>query len=174
MKIGILLAASVCMALIAPISAQPIPFAINGWVSGEGGMLYEDPVICITNLNNTSEGWTATTSATSNYYRLVLDSDNLKAEDVLRFNVTDGSYPTTLEYEVTQNDIDAGGMFSLNHTVVVKGDLTGDGKVTPADAVIALEMAVSGKWSEKADMNGDHRVSSIDALLILQAAARKC
>ena len=171
MKMGILLAALVCMAMIAPVSAQPIPFMINGWVSGEGGIPCENPVVHITNLN-TSEGWTATTSGASNYYQLILDSGNLEAGSVLRFSVTDGSHSTTLDYEVAESEIDAGGVFSLNHTIVMKGDLNGDGEITPADAAIALKMAVSGKWSEEADVSGDHQVTSLDALMILQAAAR--
>lgn len=52
-----------------------------------------------------------------------------------------------------------------------KGDLNGDGVITPADAVIALQMAVRGEYLEDADVSGDHRVTSLDALLILQAAA---
>ena len=40
-----------------------------------------------------------------------------------------------------------------------------------ADAVIALEMAVRGEYSEEADLSGDHKVTSLDALMILQAAA---
>ena len=51
------------------------------------------------------------------------------------------------------------------------GDLNGDGKITPADAVIALEMAVRGEYSEEADLSGDHKVTSLDALMILQVAA---
>ena len=51
------------------------------------------------------------------------------------------------------------------------GDLNDDGVITPADAVIALQMAVRGEYSEDADVSGDHRVTSLDALLILQVAA---
>jgi parallel beta-helix repeat protein len=51
------------------------------------------------------------------------------------------------------------------------GDLNGDDKITPADAVIALQMAVRGEYSEDADVNGDRRVTSLDALMILQTAA---
>ncbi|RKY55989.1 MAG: hypothetical protein DRP93_02295 [Candidatus Neomarinimicrobiota bacterium] len=42
---------------------------------------------------------------------------------------------------------------------------------TPADAVIALQMAVRGDYSEDADVNRDSTVTSLDALMILQAAA---
>ena len=52
-----------------------------------------------------------------------------------------------------------------------KGDLDGDGGLTTADSVIALQMAVRGEHGDNADMNGDGQVSSVDALMILQAAA---
>ena len=53
----------------------------------------------------------------------------------------------------------------------VTGDLNGDGKLTPADAVIALDIAVSGDYNECADVNDDGVVNSLDVLMILQAAA---
>ena len=43
--------------------------------------------------------------------------------------------------------------------------------LTPADAVIALEMAVRGEYSAEADVNGDNKITSLDALMILQSAA---
>ena len=43
--------------------------------------------------------------------------------------------------------------------------------LTPADAVIALEMAVRGGYSAEADVNGDNKITSLDALMILQSAA---
>ena len=51
------------------------------------------------------------------------------------------------------------------------GDVNRDDSITPADAVIALELAVSGGWDPVADVNGDYRVTSLDALMILQMAA---
>jgi len=54
---------------------------------------------------------------------------------------------------------------------VLKGDLNGDNRITTADAVIALQITVSGEHDDNADMNGDGRVSSVDALMILQAAS---
>ncbi|MBA1341986.1 MAG: hypothetical protein C5S52_00050 [ANME-2 cluster archaeon] len=53
----------------------------------------------------------------------------------------------------------------------VTGDLNGDGKLTPADAVIALDIAVSGDYDKNADVNDDGAVNSLDVLMILQAAA---
>lgn len=51
------------------------------------------------------------------------------------------------------------------------GDLNGDGAITPADAVIALNIVVSGNYGEDADVNGDGVTNSLDASMILQAAA---
>ncbi|MEA3281405.1 MAG: dockerin type I repeat-containing protein [Euryarchaeota archaeon] len=53
----------------------------------------------------------------------------------------------------------------------VTGDLNDDGVITPADAVIALNIVVSGDYSEDADVNGDGVTNSLDASMILYAAA---
>jgi len=53
----------------------------------------------------------------------------------------------------------------------VTGDLNDDGDVTTADAMIALQLAVSGGWDQSADVSGDKHVTSLDALMILQIAA---
>ena len=53
----------------------------------------------------------------------------------------------------------------------MKGDLNGDGTLTPADAAIALRLAVTGAHDDAADVSGDGAVTSLDALMILQAAA---
>ena len=52
-----------------------------------------------------------------------------------------------------------------------KGDLNGDNEITPADAVIALTIAVSGGVNYNADIDGDGKVTSLDGFMILQAAA---
>ena len=53
-----------------------------------------------------------------------------------------------------------------------KGDLNSDGRLTPADAVIALQIAVGSRsFDDAADVSGDGKVTSLDALMILQAAA---
>jgi len=56
-------------------------------------------------------------------------------------------------------------------TETFRGDLNHDGVVTPADAVIALTIAASGREDQDADIDGDGRVTSLDVLMILQAAA---
>jgi len=53
----------------------------------------------------------------------------------------------------------------------VKGDLNGDGTLTPADAAITLRLAATGAHDDAADVSGDGKTTSLDALMILQAAA---
>jgi len=55
--------------------------------------------------------------------------------------------------------------------VSVKGDLNGDGTLTPADAAIALAIVATGAHDNASDVNDDGVVTSLDALMILQAAA---
>jgi hypothetical protein len=57
-----------------------------------------------------------------------------------------------------------------------RGDLNNDGTLTPADAVIALQIAAGSHSFDPAtlaaaDVSGDDRVTSLDALMILQATA---
>jgi PKD repeat protein/polyhydroxyalkanoate synthesis regulator phasin len=61
---------------------------------------------------------------------------------------------------------------SRNVTVgSIRGDLNHDGNVTPADATIALQIAVSGEYVPEADIDGNGCVTSLDALMIMQATA---
>ena len=52
-----------------------------------------------------------------------------------------------------------------------RGDLDFDGVLSPADAVIALQMAVRGECCPDADVSGNGAVTSLDAMMILQATA---
>jgi hypothetical protein len=55
---------------------------------------------------------------------------------------------------------------------ILRGDLNSDGSITPADAAIALEIAVGSRPCDAAaDVNNDGQITSLDALMILQAAA---
>ncbi len=68
------------------------------------------------------------------------------------------------------------GVNISNATVAVTpesytSDLNGDGKITSADATIALLMSVRGECDHIADVNDDGYVTSLDALMILQAAS---
>jgi hypothetical protein len=61
--------------------------------------------------------------------------------------------------------------FETGEIEIFEGDLNGDNNITPADAMIALQLAVSGEWDANADVSDDDRITSLDALMILQAAA---
>ena len=54
--------------------------------------------------------------------------------------------------------------------VALCDDVNSDCEITPADAVIALQMAVHGEYESVVDVNHDDRVTSLDALMIQQAA----
>ena len=75
----------------------------------------------------------------------------------------------------TSYNITGGGNFDYHplcpSEASVKGDLDGDGTLTPADAAIALHLAATGAHDDAADVSGDGQVTSLDALMILQAAA---
>jgi len=67
---------------------------------------------------------------------------------------------------------DSGYLYAFRDPPPLEGDLNRDRKVTAADALIALRMAVGAVPTiDEADMNGDNKVTSIDALAILQVAA---
>ncbi|PXF59994.1 MAG: hypothetical protein C4B59_10220 [Candidatus Methanogaster sp.] len=70
---------------------------------------------------------------------------------------------------------DAAGMFIISaskanyNSVFIAVQVIG-GPTTTADAVIALQLAVSGEWDADLDVSGDGKVTSLDALMILQMA----
>ncbi|HIE32090.1 MAG TPA: hypothetical protein EYP67_06900, partial [Methanosarcinales archaeon] len=67
---------------------------------------------------------------------------------------------------------DAGTTGCTYSCPTLTGDLNRDGRVTTADAVIALDIAAGSRECDPAaDVDGDGEVTSLDALLILQAAA---
>ncbi|MEA1905351.1 MAG: FG-GAP-like repeat-containing protein [Euryarchaeota archaeon] len=59
----------------------------------------------------------------------------------------------------------------VSSTVSQKGDLNFDGRVTVADVLLALKIAVSGEYSDAADINCDGRVTALDARLLLHHVA---
>ena len=64
------------------------------------------------------------------------------------------------------------------YTIVVKGDLTGNGQVTTIDAARALKNAagkypLTGAFLQACDVTGDGKVTTVDAARILKAAAGK-
>ena len=114
--LGALVAALVCVLVIAPAMAQPSPFVINGYVSDSGNYPCNGPALQITNLN-TSVSRDANNDSASNYYNLVLDTDDVSAGDILRFKASGCSESKIVEHTVTQTEVDAGGLFDFNITL---------------------------------------------------------
>ena len=94
------------------------------------------------------------------------------SEDIT--SCSEGSNATTdSEGDVPYDFIDIlqGSLYvSQTSEPVNKGDLNGDGYITPADAAIALRLAATGAHNPAADVSGDGSVTSLDALMILHAA----
>ena len=89
------------------------------------------------------------------------------------------SYICGGNYTVTLTVVDNVGATDTeikNVIVSIKGDLNCDGEITPADALICLQIAVGSRPCDDAmlaaaDVSGGGMVTSLDALMILQAAA---
>ena len=115
------------------------------------------------------------------FYQYVITEDDLEIylTDPLVFDgefVTDSEPLPDGDYAIGFIVEDISGNIAEQYIEVVvesavTGDLNGDGDITTADAMIALQLAVSGGWDQNADVNGDKQVTSLDALMILQIAA---
>jgi len=161
-SIGALLAVVVCLAVMAQVIAQPSPFMFSGWVNtSSSGEPCNNPAVNISNLN-TSAKWQAETNATSNYYQLVIESNNVSAGDILRIEVSGCNQSKTVEYEVTQSDIDNGGIF-LNISLEAPQEIIWHGNVT---LINGTTFCVTAHNSEK-----EHVVNCTTALGALDAAA---
>jgi hypothetical protein len=115
------------------------------------------------------------------FYQYVITEDDLEIylTDPLVFDgefVTDSEPLPDGDYAIGFIVEDISGNIAEQYIEVVvesavTGDLNGDGDVSTADAMIALQLAVSGGWDQSADVSGDKQVTSLDALMILQIAA---
>ncbi len=84
---------------------------------------------------------------------------------------TEGYYVVSLR--VTDDKGVASSMSRMITVTTPRGDLNHDGVITSADAVIVLEMAARGEWSEGVDVDGDDVVTSLDALIVMGDAAKQ-
>ena len=103
----------------SPAPPLSSPYMIYGWAFHKNGTACDNPVVNITNLNN-SKQWQAETNANYNYYRITLASGTyLNASEILQFSVkaTDGSQSNTTCHTVTQAEINDGGLFDFNITL---------------------------------------------------------
>ena len=107
-KMNIIIAALICITVVAPATAQPTPFVIDGYASNLNGDPCNDPAVRITNMN-TGVSWDADNSSASNYYRLVLDSDDVSVNEVLQFDVSWYGVSNDTQHSVVQDEITTGG-----------------------------------------------------------------
>ncbi|MEA3325456.1 MAG: dockerin type I repeat-containing protein [Euryarchaeota archaeon] len=105
------------------------------------------------------------------YYYSSQDFDGDSLDDLLITTGTSIDYYNIPTKVCAVKGSDGTSFWCKSSAPPVTGDLNGDGKLTPADAVIALDIAVSGDYDKNADVNDDDVVNSLDVLMILQAAA---
>ena len=155
--IGVLLAALMCITMVAPAMAlEPsTPFIITGHVSDSNGDPCNGSWVHITN-QNAIVGWNAENDSASNYYKLVLDSDNVSAGNVLLFEASGCSETTTVEHTVTQSELEDGGMFDFDIVFYVESmpDLTVTAIGTPVrlrkDVINPISATVENIGSDNA------------------------
>ena len=154
-------------------SAAPKPFLASGFVFHGDGSECNGPIVSISNQSGVQ--WQAATDDGYNYYMLMLTAGiDIDCCETLRFSVMNGDGSASVEYTVTPEDIRNGGSHPFNITIgMLPGDLNGDCKITSEDALLTLQMAVEGEYSQIADVNGDDQVTSLDALMIFQAATNR-
>ena len=105
---------------VTPAELPVTPFMICGRVF-KNGVACNNPTVNIAIMDNGKQ-WAAETSATSNYFQLMLaNGTDIVAGVVLRFNVTspDGSQSNITEHTVTLEEINLGGLFDFD---VMLGD----------------------------------------------------
>jgi hypothetical protein len=91
------------------------PFLIPGWTNNSAGNPVNNPLVNVTN-TNTSEVFTAEATADSNYYQIMVSSENVGAGNVLHFYASDGSNVEEFDHTVTESEMNAGG-FEKNITI---------------------------------------------------------
>jgi hypothetical protein len=152
-----------------PESLNPVygffSFEITGVSSGESVNI---PLAFPENVPAGTEYWKygpTPEDSTPHWYQIPVSDDD--GDRIIVITLTDGGIGD--DDRVANGVIVDGGGPSL--PLSKKGDLNGDGILTPADAAIALRIAAIGGWDADADVSGDGRVTSLDSLMILQAAA---
>jgi len=134
------------------VDARLVSFVVEGGPGSD--MLFNDEIIKI-------DAWNTSAMISGEVYveEVSILSDLLESGNTMGFRDTGSSGMQA-----------AGANLMVVHAPEsMPGDVNGDGVLTTADSVVALQMAVSGEYSGVADVNGDDAVTSIDALMILQA-----
>ncbi|UYZ40618.1 MAG: PQQ-binding-like beta-propeller repeat protein [Candidatus Methanospirare jalkutatii] len=166
--LGVLFALVICMVSVAHMIAQPTPptpFMIDGYVYDATGNPCNGASVQITNLN-TGESWYATTVSASNRYQLVLSSENVSAGDILEIEVSGCNQSRTVEHEVTQNEINAGG-FTMNITLALPDlVLTEKSEELHADGTFSVTYTVCNQGA--ADAGESNTTITINGVEVLK------
>ena len=96
-----------------------VPYTISGYTFKNDGVTPENnATVKVINLNN-SKNWDATTSSADNSYELTLNvGEDVNATEILRLIAKDGAeWVNVTDHEVTQSEIDAGGVSNVNLTL---------------------------------------------------------
>ncbi len=108
----VLLAVALFM-LAAPAMAEPqTPFVIKGYVNDSNGNPCDNPWVQITNTGV----WDAENDSASNYYQLVLDSDDVSVGNVLEIEASGCLQSKIMSETVSQDALNEGG-FSKDVTL---------------------------------------------------------
>ena len=143
---GIVLVVAICAMMMALAIAQPSPFVITGHVSDSDGSPCNGAWVQVTNLD-TSVGWDAENNSNSNYYQLVITSDDVNESEMLRFDASGCSQSKTMQHTVSESEINNGG-FKLNITfepIIISCDNAGNEKdrFAPNETVYAKGTGLS-------------------------------
>jgi len=160
-------------AFVVAGSVAPKPFLVSGFVFYGNGSECNGSVVSISNQSDVQ--WQAATDDGCNYYMLMLTAGtDIDCCETMRFSAIHVDGSASAEYTVTPEDIRNGGSSLFNITIgMLPGDLNGDCEITSEDALLTLQMAVEGEYSQIADVNGDDQITSLDALMILHEAANQ-
>ena len=124
---GVILATLICITMAAPAMAQPSPFVSTGQVSDSDGSPCNGAWVQVT---NTSVSWDAENDLESNYYKLLLDSDDVSAGNVLQLEASGCTKIKMVEHTVTQFEMEDGGIsgfdivFDATQEIIWQGDVT--------------------------------------------------
>ena len=145
--------------VITPIT----PFMIYGRVFYENGDPCNNSIVNINNTNtNTSITWQAETNASYNFYQLILDTLNVSAGDVLKFNATDGTQFNATNHVVTQSDINKGGLFDFNLTLPTAVDTTPPASITSLYNTTYEQTYINWSWTTPGDADFNYTMVYIN------------
>ena len=163
--IGALLAALMCITLVVPAMAlEPsTPFIITGHVSNSDGNPCNGTWVQVTN-TNTSTSWNAENDSASNYYRHVLDSDDVSTGNVLQIEASGCTETKIVEHTLTQSELEDGGMVDFDIVFDTPQEIVWQGNVTLINGTTFDVMANSSV---------SYVINRTTALGALDAAAEK-